>query len=93
MTLRPLSTQNSTSTNYGQINDMIRRLDKEQTIKAFKQSGGNAIVEGKLPYDGGYGTLYYDTNNIPRIIVGVAPDGTIGIFVSKDGESVIDAFS
>lgn len=75
------------------LNANFAQLDNESVTKAFKQSGGNVIVEGKLPYEGGYGSLYYDSSNVPRIIIGIAPDGTVGIFVSKTGESVIDAFS
>lgn len=93
MSLRPLLTTNSQASNYSQVNDMIRRINNEQTTKTFKQAGGNSIVEGKLPYEGGYGSLYYDADNIPRIIIGIAPDGTMGIFVSKEGVSVLDAFS
>lgn len=90
---RPLNTQNSKGSNYSQINDMVRQIKNEQTTKVFKQASGNAIVQGKLPYSGGYGSLYYDTNNVPRILIGIAPDGTMGMFVSKEGESVLDAFS
>lgn len=93
MAFRPLNSGNSYGQNLGQINDMVRQINKEQTTKTFKQARGNAIVTGKLPYDGGYGSLYYDASNVPRIIIGIAPDGTMGIFVSKNGESVIDAFS
>lgn len=93
MGFRPISTQNSYTQNWGEVNNMIRQLNKEQTTKVFKQAGGNAIISGKLPYDGGYGSLYYDSSNIPRIIIGIQPDGTMGITVSKDGENVIDLFS
>lgn len=92
MTFRPLSTSNSTGQNYGQINDMARQLNKEQTVKAFKQPGGNAVITGKLPYEGGYGTLYYDQNNIPTIVIGVLPDGTTGLVIAKDGIDVLGLF-
>lgn len=75
------------------INANFAKLDNEAVTKTFKQAGGNAIITGKLPYSGGYGSLYYDANGVPRIIIGIAPDGTVGIFVSKDGVSVLDAFS
>lgn len=83
MSIQPLNTANSLVTNYNQINDALRQLNNEQTTKAFKQAGGNAIVEGKLPYSGGYGSLYYDSTNTPRILIGIAPDGQIDIGVSK----------
>lgn len=83
MALQPLNTSNSLGTNYNQINDMVRQLNNEQTTKTFSQPGGNSIVEGKLPYTGGYGSLYYDKDNTPRILIGIAPDGDIDIGVSK----------
>lgn len=93
MAFPPVSSQNSQASNWNQLNDMIRQLNKEQTTKVFKQPGGNVIIEGKLPYEGGYGSLYYDTNGIPRVLIGIAPDGTVGLFVSKVNVSVLSAFS
>lgn len=93
MSFRPLNSSNSTGQNYGQLNDMIRQINKEQTTKTFKQPGGNAIINGKLPYDGGYGSLYYDSNGVPSIVVGILPDGTTGLVIAKPGENVLDAFS
>lgn len=93
MAFRPLASSNSFKQNLGQINDMTRQFNKEQVTKTFKQPGGNAIITGKLPYDGGYGTLYYDQDNVPGIVVGVLPDGTMGLVVAKSGENVLDVFS
>lgn len=92
MAFRPLTSENSQGQNYGQINDMIRSLNKEQQVKTFKQANGNAIITGKLPYSGGYGSLYYDQNNIARIVIGILPDGTTGMVVSKDGVDVLTVF-
>lgn len=75
------------------INGNFAQLDQEAVTKVFKQANGNAIIEGKLPYDGGYGNLYYDANGIPSIIIGILPDGTTGIAIAKPGVSVLDAFS
>jgi hypothetical protein len=94
MVLQPLNTNNSQGANYNQINDAIRQLNKEQTVKVFKGTGNNnTIIQGKLPYDGGYGTLYYDTDGTPRIVIGIQPDGTVGLTISKPGQSVLDVFS
>lgn len=97
MAFKPLNSKNSTPQNYGQINDMVRQLNKEQQVKTFKQPTGNAIVNGKLPYqtDTGapaYGSLYYDTDGVPSIIIGVQPDGTVAIVAAKENENVIDAY-
>lgn len=99
MSLRPVTPQNSMGQNLGQLNDMVRQLNKEQSVKTFKQAGGNnAIINGRLPFDTDsgatpYGSLYYDTDGVPSIIIGVLPDNTIGLVIAKEGENVIDAFS
>lgn len=72
---------------------MIRQLNKEQTVKTFKQAGGNAIIQGKLPYTGGYGSLYYDTAGTPRILIGIAPDGEIDIAVSNEGVDITTLYT
>jgi hypothetical protein len=75
------------------VNNNFSQLDNETVTKTFKQAGGNAIIEGKLPYDGGYGNLYYDTTPIPRLLIGITPDGDVDIVKSKAGVSVLDVFS
>ena len=74
------------------VNGNFAKIDNESVTKTFKQAGGNAIINGKLPYSGGYGSLYYDQNNIPSIVVGILPDGSMGIVVAKPGVSVLDLF-
>jgi hypothetical protein len=91
MVLQPISTGNSQSSNYNQINDMVRQLNKEQTTKVFRSGNNNAIITGKLPYDGGYGTLYYDANGIPAIEIGILPDGGVGLKIAKSGVDVTTA--
>jgi hypothetical protein len=88
MSFRPAYSGNSQSQNWNEFNNMIRQLNKEQTVKTFKQPGGNAIINGKLPYTNGYGSLYYDNNNVARILIGVAPDGEIDIGASIGGEDI-----
>lgn len=75
------------------INNNFAQLDQETVTKTFKQANGNAIIEGKLPYDGGYGNLYYDTTPLPRLLIGITPDGDVDIVKSKAGVSVLDVFS
>lgn len=77
-----------------QLNTIISQINNDQLTKTFKQSiSKNAIVEGKLPYDGGYGALYYDSDGIPIVVIGILPDGTTGLAIAKPGNSVLDAFS
>lgn len=92
MSFKPVISSNSNKQNLNQINDMIRQLNKEQVTKVFKQPNGNAIINGKLPYTDGYGSLYYDGNNNPRILIGIAPDGEIDIGVSKPGFNIIEQY-
>lgn len=75
------------------MNNNFAQLDNETVTKTFKQANGNAIVEGKLPYDGGYGSMYYNSDGVPTIIVGILPDGTVGIVQSKNGTDVTTLFS
>lgn len=87
----PVSPFNSNSQNWNTVNNALRRLEYEQVTKAFKQPGGNSVITGKLPYDGGYGILIYDSNNVPNILIGSAPDdGRMGIWKAEDGENVLD---
>lgn len=44
-------------------NANFAQLDGELVTKTYKQPGGNAIVQGKLPGDLGYGTAYYNSDN------------------------------
>jgi hypothetical protein len=76
------------------LNKNFGELDGETVTKVFLGANNRvAIIEGKLPYDGGYGALYYDANGVPRVLIGINPDGGVGLYVSKVDESVIDAFS
>lgn len=93
MAFKPVSPKVSYPQNLGQVNDMIRQLNKEQTVKTFKQAAGNAIITGKLPYTGGYGSLYYDSTGIPRILIGIAPDGEIDIAASDTGEDITTLYT
>jgi hypothetical protein len=74
-------------------NNNFAQLDLEAVTKTFRQANGNAIVEGKLPYSGGYGSLYYDSTPLPRLLIGITPDGDVDIVKSKAGISVLDVFS
>ena len=91
MSLRPIGSSDVNSLNVI-LDDNFRTIDNRFRVNVVRQDTGNAIIQGKLPYEGGYGTLYYDTNGVPNIIIGILPDGTTGIVVAKEGENVIEAF-
>lgn len=64
---------------------------------ATSTSGQKQIkpIQGKLVVEEGNSriTLYDTTDNVYRMIIGILPDGTIGIAISKEGEDVFDAFA
>jgi len=74
------------------INSAFSELDQETVTKVFYQPNGYAVIQGKLPYSGGYGTMYYDSNAVPIGIIGILPDGTTGFVFTEDGSSVLDVF-
>lgn len=45
----------------------------------------------RLEDKNGYLILFDGTNH--RMIIGILPDGTVGIAISKEGQDVFDAFS
>lgn len=94
MTFRPVTTRNSNLQNFGQINDMVRGLNKEQQVKTFNGPGGiPAQVTGRY-MEGRYGTLISDSTGTRRILLGQAPDdGRPGLWISKEGEDVITLLS
>lgn len=70
-------------------NKALERFDGESITKTFRQAGGNAVITGRLP-GGGYGTLYYDANGIPSILIGQAPDDKrMGMWQAKPGQNVV----
>jgi hypothetical protein len=85
-----LNTRVSLGANYNEVNNALRQIEREQTTKTYKQPGGNAIVQGRYA-EGKYGQVYYDTDNVARILIGQDPtDGHMVIAVSRDGLDVID---
>lgn len=74
------------------INNNFAQLDNEAVTKTFRQASGNAIIEGKLPYDGGYGFLLYDENGLASIIIGRDPYGNMVIAAAKQGTDIFTAY-
>lgn len=93
MSLLPITGSNSSASNNNAVNNMIRQLNNEQTTKVFKGPNGNTVINGKLPYTGGYGSLYYDANGVPIIVIGICPDGTTGLVIAKPNIDVLTLFS
>lgn len=50
-------------------------------------------LDGKTTFEQGKNRIIVkDENNIPRIILGYLPDGTIGLVISKEGVDVLTVF-
>lgn len=91
---QPLQPSTPSDLNLNQINQMVAQLNQEQTVKTFKQAGNkNAIIQGKLPYSGGYGSLYYDTTGTARILIGIDPTGATVLAISKPGFDIVTILS
>lgn len=72
------------------INNNFAQLDNENITKTFRGPSGNSIVQGRLPY-GGYGQIYYDSDGLARILIGMSPDdGRMGTWISKPGQDVLE---
>ena len=88
----PISPGTPQDAAYAAINNNFAKIDNEAVVKTFKQaSGENGIVFGRLP-NGKYGLLIYE-GTTARVLIGQSPDDTYGIWVSKEGEDVLEAFS
>jgi hypothetical protein len=89
----PITAGTSQEQMLAMINKNFAELDNESTTKVFRgQNGHIAVIEGKLPYNGGFGSIYYDTDGNSRIIIGVDPDGAVNIHVSKTGHDLVSLF-
>jgi len=76
-----------------QLNEWAREISNEKlTITQRGDDGNVRIVQGAQQVGDTrvVGTIYYDTDNVDRIFIGLAPDDNRpGIWISKEGESVI----
>ena len=73
------------------VNRNFAVMDGESLTKKFNgPNGTSSIIQGRLP-NGRYGQVYYDENGVARILIGQAPDdGRMGIWISSDGEDVLE---
>lgn len=62
---------------------------------ANSTTGGKKVASnnGRLTFNQNGDALVLFNGTVFRMIIGVLPDGTIGIAVSKEGEDIYDAFS
>lgn len=92
MSLTPVTSDNSNSANLNQINNAIRQLNNEAQTKVFKgPENVNAVINGKLPNDLGYGFQLSDSNGVPRIIAYIDANNNPIFKVSESGQDVTTA--
>ena len=76
-----------------QVNEWGRTLSNETIASVQKGRDGKIRIVSGLQTLNDYefvGTLYYDSNDVPRIFIGLAPDDLRpGIWISNDGVDVI----
>lgn len=49
-------------------------------------------LNGQLRFEEGANRLVLHDGRHYRMVIGVLPDGTVGIAISKDGQDVLEAF-
>lgn len=85
----PINSKGDTKAALQSINNNFMMLDQEVYTKNIKTGGKTQMSSGKLP-NGRYGEVFYDSNNMPRILIGQAPSGRPGIWITKPGFNVLD---
>jgi hypothetical protein len=65
------------------VNQNFAKLDAEAVTKVYSGPGGNAVVEGRLPNDLGYGQILYDRSGKAAIYMAVDANGNPVFKVAK----------
>lgn len=63
------------------------------TKKKYTGSASTSVLNGQLRIDDANNRMVLFDGSDYRMIIGVLPDGTVGIAISKVGEDVFDAFN
>ena len=85
----PIDSSQSTKTALQIANKNFMVLDAETYTKTISNNGSSQMVSGKMP-NGRYGEVFYDAGGMPRILIGQAPDGRPGIWITKAGFNVME---
>lgn len=86
----PISSSSDIKSALKQIDNNFRAISAENQTKTISQSGGNALLWGRLP-SGKYGIILSDPSNNRRIFIGFKSNGEPNISVSKPGVDVMKA--
>ena len=63
-----------------------------QTKKKYTGQQSTSVLSGQLRFEEGNNRLVLHDGTNYRMVIGILPDGTIGIAISKDGQDVFEAF-
>lgn len=63
-----------------------------QTKKKYTGQQSTSVLNGQLRFEEGNNRLVLHDGDNYRMVIGILPDGTIGIAISKVGEDVFEAF-
>lgn len=83
----PINSSQNTKKALQTINNNFMMLDAETYSKTISNGRNSQMTSGRLQ-NGRYGELFYDASGRPRILIGQAPDGRPGIWITKEGFDV-----
>lgn len=63
-----------------------------ETKKKYTGSASTSVLNGQLRIDDGNNRMVLYDGNYYRMIIGVLPDGTVGMIISKPGVDVFSLF-
>jgi len=92
MTTLPVSTTNSDAANLNQVNSLMREVADSRVTNVFKGPNNiNALINGKLPNDLGYGFQFSDSDGVPRILGYIDANNNPKLRISESGIDVTTA--
>lgn len=63
------------------------------TKKKYTGQGNTSVLSGQLRIEDGNNRMVLFDGTVYRLILGLLPDGTIGLVISKPGIDVFSAYS
>lgn len=63
------------------------------TKTQYKGQNTTGVLSGQLRIEEGNGRLILFDGTVNRMIIGLLPDGTVGVVISKPGVDVFSVFS
>lgn len=60
--------------------------------KKYAGQDNTSVLSGQLRFEEGNNRLVLHDDTVYRMVIGVLPDGSIGVIISKPGKDVFDLF-